>query len=114
RRSLPHIGASAPVTCTSSWSTPVPGENGAGPCFTAMGNAHGRNVLVLPDGFEDLPGDRDREAFERYVRVVVARLSHRRRTRPWDLLKEHLNYFRAWLASPPAGVSGLNGGGPAG
>ncbi|HKF00132.1 MAG TPA: hypothetical protein VKG45_14525 [Actinomycetes bacterium] len=108
RRSLPHIGASAPVTCTSSWSTPVTVEHVAGPGFAAMGNDDVRNVLFLPDGFEDLPGDRDREAFERYVRVVVARLSHRRRTRPWDLLEEHLNYFRAWLPSPQAGISVLN------
>jgi hypothetical protein len=41
------------------------------------------------------------------VRQVVARLSHRRRTRPFDLLKDSFNYFQAWVPSPDAGISVL-------
>src|SRR5262249_45258203 len=59
------------------------------------------NILILPDGFTaDEQGD-----FERLVRQLVHRLRVRRRTRPYDLLKDRINYFTAWVASAEKGGS---------
>jgi hypothetical protein len=59
------------------------------------------NVLILPDGFQE----HEMAAFEKLTRQLVHRLRIRRRTRPFDLFKDKVNYFRAWVPSPEAGVS---------
>ncbi|HKF00131.1 MAG TPA: hypothetical protein VKG45_14520 [Actinomycetes bacterium] len=96
--------ATAEVHCQQPWSSGVRVNHLAGAGFAAMADPGVRNVLFLPDGFEAA----DRATFERCVRRLVARLSHRRRTRPFDLLKDRFNYFQAWVASPQAGISVLD------
>jgi hypothetical protein len=111
-RSFPGQGGDAAARCAPPWSTPLQGSTPlrlspvAGPGFDAMGDADVRNILFLPDGFTGSP--EDRAAFDRFVRVIVGRLSARRRTRPWDLLKGRINYFSGFLPSPEAGVSVLD------
>jgi hypothetical protein len=96
--------AKAVVKCAPPWRTPVRLAKVAGPGFQAMDTA--RNILLLPDGFQDTPDDR--AGFERLVRGVVSRLRLRQKTRPFDLLKNNFNYFMAWVPSPNAGISVLN------
>jgi hypothetical protein len=97
--------ASADALAAGPWTEPVQVEPVQGPGFDAMGGEGVRNILFLPDGFTGTGGDK--AAFERCVRVMVSRLSVRGRTRPWDLLKDTFNYFRAWVPSPQAGISVL-------
>jgi hypothetical protein len=105
-RSFPGTGGDAGVRCAPPWGTPLSVDLVAGPGFDAMGDPDVRNVLFLPDGFDDTTADRD--GFERLVRVIVGRLAARRRTRPWDLLKGKINYFTAYLPSPDQGISVLD------
>jgi hypothetical protein len=105
-RSFPGQGGDAAARCAPPWSTGLQLSPVAGPGFDAMGDPDVRNVLFLPDGFQDT--DADRDAFDRFVRVIVGRLSARRRTRPWDLLRGKINYFSGFLSSPDAGVSVLD------
>jgi IgA Peptidase M64 len=102
----PSASASADARCAGPWSDPVRLAHIHGPGFAAMADEGVRNVLFLPDGFTG--SEDDKAAFERCVRVIVSRLSVRARTRPWDLLTERFNYFRAWVPSPQTGVSVLN------
>ena len=105
-RSFPGTGGDAGVRCAPPWGTPLSLDLVAGPGLGAMGDPDVRNVLFLPEGFDDTTADRD--GFERLVRVIVGRLSARRRTRPWDLLKGKINYFTAYLPSPDRGISVLD------
>jgi hypothetical protein len=110
---VPPVSANAIVQTAPSWSTAVELRLVDGPGVARMGDVP--NILLLPEGFTaDEQG-----AFERLVRQLVHRLRVRRRTRPFDLLKDRVNYFSAWVASPEAGVSVLEevelvggGGGP--
>ncbi len=54
-----------------------------------------RNVLFLPDGFDDV----GRPQFEELVRQAVSRLTTRKMTRPFDFLKDKFNFFMAWVPS---------------
>jgi hypothetical protein len=93
------IGRTATAAATGPWNTPVTLTLVDGPGFAAM--ADSVNVLILPDGFTAA----DRPGFERLVRGLVTRLRKRRRTRPYDLLKDRFNYFMAWVESPEAGIN---------
>ena len=66
-----------------------------GPGFAAMGTRPERPLL--PDGFVT---PADRAAFEKIAPALVQRLGVRRRTHPYRLLKDRLNYFMAWVPSP--------------
>jgi hypothetical protein len=61
------------------------------------------NILILPDGFRST----ERAASERVARDLVQRLRTRRLTRPYDLLRDQMNYFTAWVESREDGVSPL-------
>jgi hypothetical protein len=67
------------------------------------------NVLILPDGFHGgRPGEPSEQArFEQLARQLVHRLHVRQRTRPYDLLKDRMNYFMAWIPSREPGISPL-------
>ncbi|MEU1185772.1 hypothetical protein ABZ464_50835 [Streptomyces sp. NPDC005820] len=93
---LPPTGT---AKAAQPWNTPVTLTLVDGPGFAAMANSV--NILILPDGFTTA----DRPGFERLARGLVARLRKRRRTRPYDLLKDKLNYFMAWVGSPEAGIN---------
>jgi hypothetical protein len=90
------------------WSTPVPVIHIDGrPGFDGMGSA--ANVLILPDGFVDDPNHPGLEKlrFEGLARQLVHQLRTRQRTRPFDVLRDKLNYFMAWIPSREAGISTL-------
>jgi hypothetical protein len=86
------------------WSDPVTLTLIDGPGFAAMPTVS--NVLILPDGFPAAPAA-DRAGFERLARELVQRLRVRQMTRPYDLLKNRMNYFMAWVESREAGISPL-------
>jgi hypothetical protein len=98
---LPGISATATVTVHDPWNERLELHLVEGPGFGRMADA--ANILFLPEGFTD---DEQGE-FERIVRQIVHRLRARRRTRPFDLLKDRINYWTAWVASPESGVSVL-------
>jgi hypothetical protein len=105
---VPAVSQSATVKVAPPWGTPVELRLVEGPGAARLEDVP--NVLLLPDGFTaDEQG-----AFEGLVRQLVHRLRVRRRTRPFDLLKDRINYFSAWVASPEAGVSVLEEVGLAG
>jgi hypothetical protein len=81
------------------WADPVRLTRIGGPGFAAMGTVP--NVLILPDGFAAA----DRAAYEKIARHLVQRLGVRRRTHPYRLLKDRMNYFMAWVPSREAGIS---------
>ena len=94
--------ASAPAVGAAPWSTAVPLTLIRGPGFARMADV--TNILILPDGFTTA----QRGAFEALARNIVYRLTHRARTRPYDLLKDKFNYFMAWVASPEATITVKN------
>jgi hypothetical protein len=64
-----------------------------------------RNVLILPEGFSAT--DQDQTAFLNAASKMVSTLTLTGGTfRPYDLLKERFNYYRAWIA-PPTGEGGI-------
>jgi hypothetical protein len=89
------------------WSTPVPVVHIDGPGFDGMSSA--ANVLILPDGFVDDPNHPGLEElrFEGLARQLVHQLRTRQRTRPFDVLRDKVNYFMAWVPSREAGISTL-------
>jgi hypothetical protein len=93
--------ATGTARAAAPWSTAVPLTLIDGPGFAAMGRV--ANVLILPDGFLAA----DRAAYERLARELVQRLRVRRRTRPFDLLRDQMNYFTTWIESREAGISPL-------
>jgi len=98
---VPGASATAAVQVAPPWTTPVDLRLVEGPGVDQMEDVP--NVLFLPEGFTE----GEQNDFERIVRQLVHRLRVRRRTRPFDLLKDRINYFCAWVASPEAGVSVL-------
>lgn len=87
----------------SAWSTATPVTHIAGP-LAKMADADVQNCLILPDGF----GVADRAAFERLADDLVNKLNTQSRLTPWSLLGHKMNYFRAWVPSPEAGLTILN------
>jgi hypothetical protein len=83
------------------WTTPVTLTLISGPGFAGMGTS--RNILILPDGFQI----GDQGAFNALSRDLVNKLCTQYRTRPYDLLKDKLNYFSGWVESREAGISPL-------
>ncbi|MET9735775.1 hypothetical protein ABZZ79_35670 [Streptomyces sp. NPDC006458] len=93
------ISAPGTAKATGPWNTPVTLTLIDGPGFGAL--ADSVNVLILPDGFTAA----DRAGFEKLARGIVTRLRKRRRTRPYDLLKDKFNYCMAWVESAQAGIN---------
>ncbi|MFJ5778892.1 hypothetical protein [Streptomyces sp. NPDC093094] len=93
------ISRTATARATGPWNTPVTLTLIDGPGFADM--TRSVNVLILPDGFTTA----DRPGFEKLARGIVTRLRKRRRTRPYDLLKDRFNYFMAWVESTDAGIN---------
>ncbi|HET6479915.1 MAG TPA: hypothetical protein VFG35_07755 [Actinoplanes sp.] len=81
------------------WNTPFTLTPVAGRGFAGL--ASRRNVLILPDGFTAA----QRPDFVRQVETMVRALNTRQRTRPFDLAKDTLNYFMAWVPSREDGTS---------
>ena len=65
--------------------------------------AERRNLLFLPEGFEDSPDDQ--KMFKQIARLVTYELVARRRHSPFDLLTESFNYWYSWIPSPEPGVT---------
>lgn len=103
-RTPPLLGHSATGTVRAAppWSTSTTLSHLGGPGFGAM--ADNPNILILADGFQAS----ERGAAERLARQIVHRLGTRQRTRPFDLLRNRLNYFFAWTESPEGGTSPLH------
>lgn len=59
------------------------------------------NILFLPDGFLDM----DRAEFEKITDDFVRRLSAEKKTRPYDILADSINYWRAFVPSRERGIS---------
>ena len=60
-----------------------------------------RNVLFLPDGFT-----RDQQTeFENFVGDLVYHMCHNSAFSPFDVLRDSVNFFRAWLESTDACVT---------
>jgi hypothetical protein len=98
----PNRSASAPAVGAPPWSTAVELTLIRGPGFRKMADV--RNVLILPDGFQEA----QRAEFHALARESVNRLTTRRRTRPYDLLRDKFNYFTAWMESPDSDITVLN------
>lgn len=95
--------ASALAFGASPWNTPVKVTPIAANGVAQMRSPGIRNVLFLPDGFADA----DRPTFEHYVRMIVTELTTNPLIKPFDILRDKLNYFFAWVPSPQAGGSVL-------
>jgi hypothetical protein len=96
--------ATAQVENAPSWATPgaatlVPGSPGV----ARMADIP--NILFLPDGFLDTPAEKAR--FEGRVKRIVDQLQKYRTTRPFDLLKNSINYFTAFIPSRERGSNVL-------
>jgi hypothetical protein len=92
-----NMRSTVTITVAPPWSNPTALTfiDGAGAArFPSV-----PNILLLPDGFTA------RADFERLARDVVLKLSTRHSTRPFDLLKDSINYWMAWVPSPQDGVS---------
>ncbi len=63
------------------------------------------NVLFLPDGFDDT--DEDKEAFKRITDFIESRMRRRSKYEPFKLLRNSMNYWRAYVPSPKAGANVL-------
>ena len=96
------VVASAPVTAAPPWSTPTEVIFVDGPGADQATQPNVRNVLFLPDGFVT---DADQKAFGVYVRKLVNLLRTSPFTRPYNLLRDSINYFSAWVPSPEAGIT---------
>ncbi len=84
------------------WDTPVTLDHIAGPGLAAIDDVP--NVLILGDGF-DLG---DRQAFIDLAGELVKGLHTAPRTRPFDLVKNRMNYFAAFRPSREAGIATLS------
>lgn len=89
--------AAANISVVAPWNTATSLTYVAGPGPATFGQFP--NLLFLPDGFTDQAG------FEKYVRQVVAKMTSRRVTRPFDLLAGRFNYWSAWVPSVESGIS---------
>ncbi|HEY7618113.1 MAG TPA: hypothetical protein VH834_00010 [Solirubrobacteraceae bacterium] len=94
--------ATGTAQAAKPWSDPVTLTLIDGPGFAAMANAP--NVLILPDGFKSAA---DKASFEQVARHLAQRLRVRHRTSPYNLLKDKMNYFMAWIPSGEDGISPL-------
>ncbi|MBM2619317.1 hypothetical protein JIG36_27575 [Actinoplanes sp. LDG1-06] len=100
-----RVGAPAAAAATGTalaaarWTTPITLTPVDGLGFAGL--ATRKNILFLPDGFTAA----QRDDFEQLVRSVVKALGTRQRTRPFDLLRNELNYFMAWVPSREDGIS---------
>ena len=103
-RASGNIIASGNAVGAKPWSTRVLLTPLSGADFNLMNNR--RNVLILPDGFDSSPSSKTE--FEALARQAVDRLARRAATRPYDLLKDHFNFFMAWVESPELDISVLN------
>jgi hypothetical protein len=87
----------APPWSTAVPLTPVPGEGFLPPDSTP-------NILILSDGF---PAAEEQD-FIKLARLLVTRLQTEQRTNPFNLLKDRMNYFAAFVQSPKSGISALS------
>jgi hypothetical protein len=97
--------ASARVTAAPAWSTPTEVTWVAGPGADQATQPTVRNVLFLPDGFVTAA---DQTAYDGYVRKLVNLLRTNPHTRPYDLLRDSINYFSAWVPSPEAEITAFD------
>lgn len=91
------------VNGVPAWSTATPVSHIAGP-LARMADADVQNFLILPEGF----GAGDRAAFEQLADSLVNKLQTQEPLTPWSILDHKMNYFRAWVPSPEAGLTILN------
>ncbi|WP_329254699.1 hypothetical protein [Streptomyces canus] len=99
----PGRSASGTARADQPWSHPVTLTPVTGPEQGIAAMARAVNILILPDGFQRT----ERAAFEWLARDLAHRLRKRRLARPYDLLRNRMNYFIAWVPSREGGVSPL-------
>jgi hypothetical protein len=92
----PALTASATVHAQSPWAAQAV-EFVAGKGAAARGGA--KNILFLSDGFATA----DKDDFQQLVHTLVGRLRHG--MRPYDLLRDSVNYWQTFVASPQSGAS---------
>jgi hypothetical protein len=83
------------------WDTPVALDFIAGPGGSEIDNVP--NVLILGDGFQLA----ERQAFMDLAGQLVKGLHSSSRTRPFDLVKNRMNYFAAFRESREQGIATL-------
>jgi hypothetical protein len=81
------------------WDTPVTLDLIAGPGLARIDEVP--NVLILGDGFQA----QERQAFIDLAGQLVKALHSSPRTRPYDLVKDRMNYFAAFRESREQGVA---------
>lgn len=86
-----------------AWSTATPVTHITGP-LAQMNDRDVQNFLILPDGFDV----NDQIAFETLADNLVNKLITEEMLTPWSHLDHKMNYFRAWVPSPEAGLTTLN------
>jgi hypothetical protein len=94
--------ATARVESLAPWSTPVAASLVAGSPGRAR-MAEVLNILFVSDGFTAAEQPR----FEQLVNALVRFLRTARATRPYDLCKDEINYWMAFVASRERGTSTL-------
>jgi hypothetical protein len=104
----PNLSATATVTVVEPWGDPPPNRRElhlvSGPGITP--NDDVPNILFLPDGFTDTPGDRD--DFDKLVAFLVHRITHSASTEPFNALSGSMNYWSVFVPSRENGTSTLD------
>jgi len=101
----PELGgksATAQVKTTGPWSAPTQ-------AFLVQGGSETKiedriNILFVPDGFVAS----EEKAFAHIVERIVTTLQTHESTRPYGVVKDSINYWRAWVPSPERGVTLLD------